>query len=272
MPRLGAVTLAALVASLATAGDAAAFTNVQEGQAVADAVLPRLDGGSDHVLGGARVNVFVFFRPGQDHSLDILTRLAAMERELAAKPVRWVAIVSDDYPAEDARATVREAGIRMPVLVDKGNVYYGKLGVRLHPVVGIADRSGVLAAYEHFRKINMEERIRAHIRRLLGEITDAEVKAVEEPARAEEGGDALAAKRQVNLARALLKVSSWEKALEHARKASEKDPRLATAHAVAGQALFAKQGCAAALAEFEAALRLDPLEPAALAGRKACAK
>jgi tetratricopeptide (TPR) repeat protein len=272
MPRLGAVTLAALAASLATAGDAAAFTNVQEGQAVPDAVLPRLDGGTAHVLGGARVNVVVFFRPGQDHSRSTLTRLAAMEREFAARPVRWVAIVSDDYPEDDVRATVQEAGIRMPVLVDKGNAYYGKLGVRLHPVVGIADRTGLLAAYEHFRKINMEERIRAHVRRLLGEITDAEVKAVEEPARAEEGGDVVAARRQVNLARALLKVSNWEKALEHARKASEKDPGLAAAHAVAGQALAGQQGCAAALVEFEAALRLDPREPAALAGRKACAK
>jgi len=272
MPRFGAVTLAALAAALAAAGDAAAFTNVEPGQPVADAVLPRLDGGSEHVLGGARVNVFVFFRPGQEHSLSTLARLADMERELTGRPVRWVAIVSDDYPAEEVRAAAREAGIRMPVLVDRGNAYYGKLGVRLHPVVGIADRSGVLAAYEHFRKINMQERIRAHIRRLLGEITDAEVKAVEEPARAEEGGEALAAKRQLNLARALLKVSSWEKALEHARKASEKDPGLAAAHAVVGQALAAQRDCAAALVEFQAALRLDPREPAALAGRKACAR
>jgi tetratricopeptide (TPR) repeat protein len=271
MPLLRLSTLGALSAvALAPAGGAAAFTNVEVGQPVDDAVMPRLDGGSEHVLGNARVNVFVFFRPNQDHSLDALTRLAVMERELAGKPVRWVAIVSDDYPAEEVRATVKEAGIRMPVLVDKGNEYYGKLGVRLHPVVGIADQAHVLAAYEHFRKINMEERVRARIRRVLDEISDADVEKVLEPPRAEESGDALVAKRYVNLARTLLKVSNWDKALEAARKAAEKDPGLAAARAVAGQALAAKGACAEALKEFDAALRLDPGEPSALAGRKAC--
>jgi tetratricopeptide (TPR) repeat protein len=271
-PARVAALAAMSLAALAPAGVAVAFANVEVGQKVDDAVLPGLDGASGHVLGRARVNVFVFFRPGQEHSLDALRRMARLEREFEGRPVRWVAIVSDDYAVEEVQAMVRETGILMPVLVDRGNQYYGKLGVRLHPVVGIADQAHALAAYEHFRKINMEERLRARIRRALGEISDSDVEQVLEPARAEEGGDALAARRQLNLARALLKVSSWARALEAARKACEKDPGLAAARAVAGQALAAQRRCAEALAEFDAALRLDPREPTALAGREACGR
>lgn len=272
--RLARATLVAvlLVAALAPAGVTPAFTHVEVGQRVRSAALPRLDGPSEQVLGQARVNVFVFFRPRQDHSLDLLRRLTGLEREFASRPVRWVAIVSDDYPAEEVAATVREAGIRMPVLVDRGNRYYGLLGVRLHPVVGLADQAHLLTAYEHFRKINMEERLRARIRRMLGEISDADLERVLEPPRAQEGGDLLAARRQLNLARALLKVSSWDKALEAARKAAAKDPDLAAARALAGQALAAQARCPEAMVEFDAALRLDPTEPQALQGRQACAR
>lgn len=267
-----AVLAATSLAALATAGDATAFTNVEVGQRVDDAVMPSLAGGPGHVLGAARVNLFVFFRPGQEHSLDALRRIARLEREFEGRPVRWVAIVSDDHPVEEVQATVREAGIRMPVLLDQGDRYYGKLGVRLHPVVGLADRAHALLAYEHFRKINMEERLRARIRRGLGELSEGELEQALEPPRAEDGGDGLAARRQLNLARALVRVSSWEKALEAARRASDKDPGLAAAHAVAGQALAARGRCAEALVEFEAALRLDPAEPVALAGRVACSR
>jgi tetratricopeptide (TPR) repeat protein len=216
--------------------------------------------------------VFVFFRPDQEHSLDTLRRLAQMETELAGKSVRWVAIVSGDYPAGEVRQAVREAGIRMPVLVDRGNAFYGKLGVRLQPVVGIAGADHRLAAYEHFVKVNMGERVRARIRRILGEITDADVdRVLEPPTTAVESGPPVVSRRYVKLARALLEAKATEKAKQMARKALEADAGSAAAHAVLGEALAAEGKCAEAEAAFAEALRLDPREPAALAGRAACA-
>ncbi len=264
--------LAAALVALADPASPQAFQNVAVGDPVEDAEMPTLEGGREHVLGKARANVFVFFRPGQEHSLDTLRRLARMEAELAGKPVRWVAIVSGDHPADEVRRTVREAGIRMPVLLDRGDAYYGRLGVRLHPVIGIAGADHRLAAYEHFMAVNMEERVRARIRRALGEIGDAEVERVLEPPRAAvESGPAAAARRWVNLARTLLQAKNAEKARETARKALEADPRSAAAHAVLGQALAAEGKCAEAIPSFAEALRLDPKEPAALAGKAACA-
>lgn len=249
-----------------------AFTNLEVGDAVENVEMPTLDGRSQRLLGRARANLFVFFRPDQVHSVNTLRRLARMEREFAAKPVRFVAIVSDAYPAAAVRAAVEEAGIRMPVLVDRGNALYGKLGVRLQPVIGIADEQHRLAAYQHFTKINYEEVVRVRIRRLLEEATDAEVSRTLEPPRAEDSGPRLAARRYVNLARALVKVGDHAKAAEMARKALEKDPGSGAARAVLGRALAGQGRCAEALPELAAALRAEPADAEALEASKACGK
>jgi tetratricopeptide (TPR) repeat protein len=261
-----------LVAALAAQPEAAAFTYLEVGEPVENVEMPTLDGRRERLLGRVKASLFVFFRPGQDHSLDVLQRLAKLEQEFAGKPVRMVAIVSDDYPVADVRAVVKEAGIRMPVLVDRGNAFYGQLGVRLHPVVGIADERGRLAAYEHFRKLNMEDRMRARVRRLLGEITDAQVEAVLEPPAAEESGPQLVAKRRLNLARMLLKVKNHASAEEQARKSLESDPDLAAAHGALGAALAGQGKCAEALPELKIALEADPADATALEARKACGK
>jgi hypothetical protein len=39
------------------------------------------------------------------------------------------------------KALVKQVGLRMPVLWDQADALYGKLGVRLHPVIGITDRT-----------------------------------------------------------------------------------------------------------------------------------
>lgn len=261
-----------LVAALGAQPDAAAFTYLEVGQPVENVEMPTLDGHRARLLGKGAASLFVFFRPGQDHSLDVLQRLARLEKEFAGKPVHFAAIVSDDYPAEEVRATVGEAGIRMPVMVDRGNAFYGLLGVRLHPVVGIADSAGRLAAYEHFRKLNMEDRMRARLRRLLGEITDAQVEAVLEPPRAEESGPALVARRYLNLTRMLLKVKNPAKAEEMARKSLESDPELAAAHGALGAALAGQGKCPQALPEVALALKVDPADALALEARKACGR
>ncbi|HET6922614.1 MAG TPA: TlpA disulfide reductase family protein [Anaeromyxobacteraceae bacterium] len=261
-----------LVAALAAQPEVAAFTYLEVGEPLENVEMPTLDGRRERLLGQVKASLFVFFRPGQDHSLDVLQRLARLEREFAGRPVRFVAVVSDDHPAAEVRATAKEAGIRMPVLVDRGNAFYGRLGVRLHPVVGIADERGRLAAYEHFRKLNMEDRMRARIRRLLGEITDAQVEAVLEPPKAEETGPRLQARRRLNLSRMLLKVKNHPSAEEQARKSLEYDPTLAAAHGALGAALAGQGKCAEALPELKIALEADQADATALEGRKACGK
>lgn len=274
--RLAAWTLGTLlsVAVWPLGSFAFAFANVDVGETVENEELPGLDGGKKPLLQRGKVGVFVFFRPNQDHSQDTLQRLAEIEKEFASRPVYFAAVVSDSWPAEEVRALVRPLGLRMPVLVDRADALYGKLGVRLHPVIGITDRAWKLTAYQPFAKINYGEVIRAQIRRALGEIGEAELAKVLEPPRATMPGDDVrfVAKRDVNLGKIFLGKQNWEKALESARKGQERDPTFAGAHTLAGQALAGMGKCADAVHEFETALKLDPKETAAADGKKACGK
>jgi tetratricopeptide (TPR) repeat protein len=160
-----------------------------------------------------------------------------------------------------------------PVLVDAGDALYGKLGVRLHPVVGIADRSLKLFAYEHFRKINFREIMLARLRLALGEIDQAAMDRAIDPPRGTLPGDDPrdVARRHVNLARQLWKRGNAEKALEYCRRSLEVAP-LADAWALQGEVLAARGRCPQALPAFDAALKIEPAHAVAKKGRQGCTR
>ncbi len=264
--------LGALLAAVLWPIASAAFANVDVGDPVENEVLPTIGGGTHGLVAKGKVSVFVFFRLKQDHSVDVLKCLAEIEQEFAGRPVHFAAVISGGSPEDEVKAVVSDAGIQMPVLVDAGDRLYGKLGVRLHPVIGVVDARSRLFAYEPFMKINLCETLRARIRHALGEIGEAEVKKVVEPATATMPGDdkRFVAKRDVNLGRMLLQRQNWEKALESARRAQEHDPTFGGARTLAGQALAGMGKCTEAVAQFDEALKLDPNDAAAAEGKKSC--
>jgi tetratricopeptide (TPR) repeat protein len=244
---------------------------VQVGDRVEDAELRTLDGGRDRFLAkGAKANVFVFFRLQQERSLDTMKDLARCEKEFAGKPVRFVGVVSDAWPADEVRAFVREAGVAMPVLVDEGDALYGKLGIRLHPVIGIVDAKGKLVAFEPFRQINYCDRVKVRIRLVLGEATEADVARVDEPEKTVTHSEAGVARRHLNFARQLLRIREHEKALDEVKKSLAFAPS-ADGYALQGEVLVALRRCPDALRAFDAALKLDPANAAARDGKKSCA-
>jgi len=243
---------------------AGAFSHVAVGDAIADRELPTLDGGSAPLLGKAKASVFVFFRPHQDHSEQVLAQLARLEVELARRPVRFVAVTSSSYDRAEVRALVQATGIRMPVLLDQDDALYGEMGVALHPVVGIAGADHRLAAYQHFLKINMLDVLRGRIQVVLGDIPPSALAAIVAPAAAPITGSAgSTAHRRIHLARMLLDRNNAGKAIESARAAVQAAPELAEAHLVLSEALAAAGQCAEAAAERDAARKLDRKIPAA---------
>ncbi len=243
---------------------------VQIGDVIDDVELPTLEGRRDHLLAkGMKANVFVFFRPEQDHSLETLKELAACETEFKAKPVRFVGIVSDAFTAEEVRATIKESGVRMPVLVDTGDALYAKLGVRLHPIIGIVDARRTLTAWEPFRKINYCERTRVRVRYLLGEVSQAEIAKVDEPEESKTRTEDGVARRHLNFARMLLEMSDHQQALAEVQKALLISPS-AAAYALQGEILAALGKCPDATRAFEAALRIEPGNAVAQAKRSSC--
>ncbi len=234
-----------------------AFRNVSIGASIQTRTMPTIDGRKEQLLGSAKANVFVFFRAGQDHSVEALRQVADIERELAGKSVRWVGIVSSSEAREEILAVVRETGIRMPVLVDEADALYGELGVYLHPTIGIADERHRLAEYQPFRKINLRDLVRARVQLVLGEISEAQLAQVIDPPAAPiaSGGRALA---RVKLARLLLSAGKVDEAIASLRAGLAIDPDLGEAHAALAEALARKGSCAEAEREQAAALRLAP--------------
>jgi tetratricopeptide (TPR) repeat protein len=269
MPRL----LHAALAGLALIAPLGAGAHAATGTPVDNVELTTLSGGKEKVLSAkARANVLVFFRTGQERSRDALVQLAACEKLFAGKPVRWVGVVSADEEREAVKALVSSTGVAMPVVLDEGDELYGRLGIRLHPMVALVDGAFRVASIEMYRQIDYCEIIKARLRFMLGEIDAAAVQAVLEPPKGTmPGADPRdVARRDVNLGRRLLQRGAPQKALQSAEKALAR-AELPQAWVLKGDALAALGDCAAARTAYARALALDPKDEAALAGPEACA-
>ena len=233
--------LFAFSAALEVSADAFAYVKV--GDVVENVELKTLDGGKQKLLGKAKANVFVFFRPGQKNSRTALEALAECEKDLKGKSVRWVAIVSDRYSADEVRAELKATGIKMKVLIDRNDALYGKLGAALHPVMGITGKDRKLVAYQPFRKVNFKTVVMARVQHQLGELTDKELASVLNPPKTDRGGGRAKAERQIKMGRAFYRSKKYDKALAAAEKATKLDPEFAAAYTLAGQVHAAQGNC-----------------------------
>jgi len=264
------------VAILAAAVSVAARAEaVETGQVVPEVTLRQLDGGTAPLVDRtAGATAIVFFRVEQERSLETLKLMARCQPQLAGKPVRWVGLVPGDTLPADARGAVEASGMKLPVLVDESDAVYAKLGIRMHPGIGVVDRGRRLVAYEPFHEVDYCGIVVARVRRVLGEISDAEVaSALAPPTSQLPGGDDRAgiASRHVSFGRKLLAAKAYAPAHESARKAVGLAPSPA-AWALEGQIFAAEGKCAEALKAFDSALALDPKDAAAAQGKQGCGR
>lgn len=242
------------------------------GQPIKGPELRTLAGSREKVLRDqAKATVIVFFRAGE-RSLAALKDLTSCEKALAGKPVRWVAVVSGLESVDEVKSQVQEAGVSMPVLLDDGDAFYQQLEVRQHPTVVFLDAQKRVVAAEGYRQVDFCDVVRARVRFVLGEITQAELdKALNPEASALPGADLMKkAMRDVNMARRLLGMDAYDDAIKACQKALSIAP-VGEAYAVMGDAYQKKGNCAEARKAYAAALRLKADEPSALSGQQACA-
>ncbi len=267
----GILGLAALAAALGP--EVARPEALEPGEVVEDVQLQLLGGGTAGLVErGAAASVLVFFRPGQDHSLDALRAIGECQTALAGKPVSFAGVVSGDDPPAAVREALAAVRATIPVLLDAGDALYARLGVRAHPTMAILDKGRRLVGFEHYRAVGYCESIRARVRRVLGEISEAELAQAAAPAPSQlPGKDPLdVARRHVRLGRKLLESKLFAQAHEQARKSLGLGPS-AEAWSLEGDVFAAEGKCADAARAFDSALKLDPGEAAALAGKRRCA-
>jgi hypothetical protein len=264
--------LACVIGTVLAAIPPEAEAFAEPGTKVEPPELPTLTGGKAPVFSrSSRANVFVFFRPGQERSLDALRQLVACEKDLAGKSVRWVIIVSDTAPAGDVKADVAASGSRMPVLVDQGDKLYQALQIRTHPAVGIADAKGALVGMEPYRQVDFADIVKAHVRFTLGEIDRAALdRALTPEASPLPGGDPVQkSMRDVNMARRLLELGQPEAAVKQAQRALEQAP-VPAAFAVLGLGYARLGRCPEARRMLDQAEKTAPQSPEIAEARKLC--
>jgi len=226
-------TVAFALLSLAAAPSAGA--RVEAGETLESVTLHTLTGASEPLLARtSTVNIVLFWRPGQEASLDTLRQMANCEKLFAGKPVHMVAVVSSTYAAAEVQAAVTTAGIHIPVLVDQGDALYGKLEIRQHPLVVVADANGKVALAQPYIRLRYCDIIHAHVRYLLKEIDAAGLQlALNPPAASMPSDDKTAvARRWVIMAKRDLEEKNCERAVASFEKALSIAPGLP--EAVAG--------------------------------------
>jgi tetratricopeptide (TPR) repeat protein len=273
MRRIVVVTFFAALLGMAAA-PFVAHAHADVGTQVNQAELNAASGEKVRIIDArAKVTVLVFVRTGQDRSVDALKAMARCEKDLAGKPVRFVGVVPPETSSEEAKALAIAAGVKMPLVFDAGDALYNHLAVRLHPVIFLLDAKAKVADFEQYRQIDYCEVVTAHIRFLLGELDQAALNLIEAPPKGSMPGDDPkdVSNRDINLGRKQLQIRQFDKATASANKALAMVPN-AGAFALLGEIAAAKGDCSAALRQFEQALKLDPAEKHALAGKQGCGK
>jgi peroxiredoxin len=261
-----------ILPQLAWPDDGVAFYNLKTGEDIIENVtLPTIDGDQASLLDHEKgANVFIFFRTGAEPSLRGIKDMSRCAEELAEFPIHWVGLVSDLQPVEEVRAMVDESGFKGPILIDQGNTLYGKFGVRLHPVVGVAAGNGLLTAYQAFTQVNFCARVKAYVLHTLGEIDTEELDRRLNPQSVNPRGNASTASRNLRMGERFLAAGNPEQALASAQRSLELVPGLPEAHGLAALALAHQEQCEAAAEHIAKALLGNTQEPKALEARQKC--
>jgi Flp pilus assembly protein TadD len=137
------------------------------------------------------------------------------------------------------------------------------------PSAGIVGRDGRLAAFQPFRKVNYLDAMRAQVQVALGELDQAGLAAVLDPAVPVQTGAGRAHARRT-LARRLLVAGNVAGAVESARAAVALDPGAAEGHQLLSESLARAGQCDEAQREAAVAAKLAPANTptAALACRR----
>ena len=141
---------AALLAAALWPPPAHGFSNVAVGDPIENVQLPTLDGKNAPLLGQAQANVFVFVRPNQDHSLQVLTQMAELEKKslIVAEPPPGAGgfrrLLGQRPQSQDERLGLNEAAA--PASGEHAGQPFERFARLLQPggdLIGVGPRRGI---------------------------------------------------------------------------------------------------------------------------------
>jgi peroxiredoxin len=151
------------------------FRNLKEGEPAPDFKLKDLDG-KTYSLSKAKgkVTVILYWRPGQERSLNALKALKGISEELSDQPLQILAITKDADKLSKIKSLKESLQIPYPILLDREAEVYAKFGVFVFPATALIDKKGIYRFHHGGFRDNYYEEISGLVRILLGLITKEE--------------------------------------------------------------------------------------------------
>jgi peroxiredoxin/Tfp pilus assembly protein PilF len=214
-----------------------------------------------------RIVALVFWRAGQERSMEALTVLQSIYTEFKQQDIMVLALSSDEGGPELISKTKQSKQLTFPMLYDKGKKAYGDYGVFAVPTTFIIDKEGGVNYYYPGYRDDFPRQIHGRIEVLLGQKTleelEAELKPIEKAQLSESEKKAA---RYLQAGNRLLEKGMVRPAMTQYQKAVQEKPDLFEPHLHLGNIYLTQEKIEEAAAEFKQAMELKPRSAEAYAG------
>ncbi len=210
-----AVYVATLVlATLAYAQPTRGLRNVKVGdQLPAFSVLTLDDTKIESSAYRGKVLLLVFARPQHDDSLQALRAAQRMYQSFKGPGLAVLAVSTSPESRDFLRQCTAEHKVTYPVTLDPNRTMYGDFGLIVAPTTLLIDSAGVLRFELAQLPPNFDQRVKLHVRLLLGELGQAEHDVLAEQLRTGIPKKIDPAERQLGLVRLLMEQEKYKQAI-----------------------------------------------------------
>jgi len=247
----------------------AAFRYLQEGMTAPEVKGLDISTGeeiSSGDLNNDNIVIITFWATWSNRSIELLNDLKGFVNEHSDMPVKVIAVnVENQKISPEERQViidkVAELNLPFPVIIDNELSLFYEYGVIAVPSTAILDTTGILRFAPSGYSLITRDLIKDSVEVLLGLKKPSALTVVRKGYR-----PANKASRYYRLALQLTNQKMYERALSNLVTAQEADTMFSATHNLRGQIYLEIDSLAAALREFEIAVRLDSTSVAARAG------
>ena len=205
-----------------------------------------------------KVVVIIFWRTEQDRSLLALKDVKDLLDKYKDKGMQVLSIIEDSDDKEQAQKIFMENHFDYPLLVDSDRNVYGKYGVRVFPTTVIVDKEGTLLYDIPSHPLTYRTKLRGYIKKILGEIDEAELEEELSPHKEEKDKSYLEASRLYNLSLKFTEARLYDQAINTLKQSIDADPKMEQSYILAGFLYLETKEGDKALESFQQALELSP--------------
>lgn len=248
--------LSLLLLLLAPAWKASAFRYIEVGEKAPILTLKNLQGQEVSLDFPQKVGVVIFWRKGQDLSLQALKDLQAIYGEMKEKGVEIAAIAEPNVSLEEVKALKEKHGLSYSFYLDPTGKAEEEYGVIVLPSTGIIGKDGMLKFYQPSRSAypDYHQRITQEVKAVLAGSGDMAFLNTDK------------AEESYRIGLELFNEGKTDEAIQTFRQSVKLDPAYVDAHVQLGNALLEKGDLAQAQREFEFVLKRNPSYPGARTG------